>query len=434
MAVIASVLGLPPYVFHDGGGYSLAALEGSLLEPPVALYLDGVRVDDPATPGPDAYGIVEVYDRVPGTDSWPLTFADIIANGYVRPLVQRADGSTSAFGTSVITGPSFRVAGSGFDLIPEIAQADVQTDASSRVSIAGLGSFGGFVTLVCTRSYPDPEIGRSVIEVAATWVAVQAIDLEGVGFDGLRLATISSMLADADAGLYDGRYIAFESPDGVRTVEEVDDAARGVHLFGAPRPTAVGRSFGVFKDNGAAWNAGSPTIEVRIVSASDNVGLLGVQGYLATTVDPNDDSLNLWLEWLDPPDPLSAGTSVSVELEIVATPPTDIGDIDHDGVIGCADVQAIGGLVGLVGGETGFDTYADLDRDGDVDASDVEMLRSIATPAPGDFNGDWSLDVLDFVAFQRAFVAGDPDADVSGDGVLSILDFVVFQGLFRLGC
>ena len=51
-----------------------------------------------------------------------------------------------------------------------------------------------------------------------------------------------------------------------------------------------------------------------------------------------------------------------------------------------------------------------------------------------DFNGDGNLDILDFVAFQDAFVAGDPAADIDGDGSLSILDFVAFQNAFNAGC
>jgi hypothetical protein len=51
-----------------------------------------------------------------------------------------------------------------------------------------------------------------------------------------------------------------------------------------------------------------------------------------------------------------------------------------------------------------------------------------------DFNGDGSLDVLDFVAFQQSWVAGEPEADCNGDGSLSVLDFVCFQVLFVAGC
>ena len=51
-----------------------------------------------------------------------------------------------------------------------------------------------------------------------------------------------------------------------------------------------------------------------------------------------------------------------------------------------------------------------------------------------DFNGDGELSILDFVAFQQAFVAGGEDADFNGDGELSILDFVAFQQAFVAGC
>lgn len=53
---------------------------------------------------------------------------------------------------------------------------------------------------------------------------------------------------------------------------------------------------------------------------------------------------------------------------------------------------------------------------------------------PADFNGDGNLDILDFVAFQNAFVNGDAGADCNQDGNLDILDFVCFQALFVAGC
>jgi photosystem II stability/assembly factor-like uncharacterized protein len=52
----------------------------------------------------------------------------------------------------------------------------------------------------------------------------------------------------------------------------------------------------------------------------------------------------------------------------------------------------------------------------------------------GDANGDGELNILDFVAFQLLFVAGDPAADCTGDGALSILDFVCFQQAWQAGC
>jgi hypothetical protein len=66
-------------------------------------------------------------------------------------------------------------------------------------------------------------------------------------------------------------------------------------------------------------------------------------------------------------------------------------------------------------------------------------LVTVDGPSAGDgcvadFNGDGTLNILDFVDFQSAFQAGDASADVNGDGKLNILDFVTFQQLFVAGC
>lgn len=53
---------------------------------------------------------------------------------------------------------------------------------------------------------------------------------------------------------------------------------------------------------------------------------------------------------------------------------------------------------------------------------------------PADFNADGSVDVLDFVSFQSAFVSGDPAADCDGNGELDIVDFICFQAVFQVGC
>lgn len=68
------------------------------------------------------------------------------------------------------------------------------------------------------------------------------------------------------------------------------------------------------------------------------------------------------------------------------------------------------------------------------------LLRSTATSVSiayvcaSDFNGDGQSNILDFVAFQLAFVAGDLAADCDASGTLDILDFVCFQAIFKAGC
>ncbi|MFI4916436.1 MAG: GC-type dockerin domain-anchored protein [Phycisphaerales bacterium JB060] len=51
-----------------------------------------------------------------------------------------------------------------------------------------------------------------------------------------------------------------------------------------------------------------------------------------------------------------------------------------------------------------------------------------------DLDGDGSLTIFDFLAYQNAFDAGDPMADFDGDGELTIFDFLAFQNEFDAGC
>jgi hypothetical protein len=74
----------------------------------------------------------------------------------------------------------------------------------------------------------------------------------------------------------------------------------------------------------------------------------------------------------------------------------------------------------------GFNMF-DANYDGVVDSADLTCCLA-------DFNGDGNLNILDFVAFQIAFQAQDPNADVNDDGLFNILDFVAFQQIFVAGC
>ena len=68
------------------------------------------------------------------------------------------------------------------------------------------------------------------------------------------------------------------------------------------------------------------------------------------------------------------------------------------------------------------------------DLAIADTFEDLVSGCAADFNGDGALNVLDFVAFQGAFVAQDPDADCDGNGLFNVLDFVCFQTLFSAGC
>ena len=58
----------------------------------------------------------------------------------------------------------------------------------------------------------------------------------------------------------------------------------------------------------------------------------------------------------------------------------------------------------------------------------------IGSPCRADMDGDGSLTIFDFLAFQNQFDAGDLAADFDGDGSLTIFDFLSFQNEFDAGC
>ncbi len=73
----------------------------------------------------------------------------------------------------------------------------------------------------------------------------------------------------------------------------------------------------------------------------------------------------------------------------------------------------------------------------------LTTLRAITANAPqglglapciADFDGNGTLDLFDFLAFQNAFDAGELEADLDGDGVLTLFDFLAFQNEFDAGC
>jgi len=55
-------------------------------------------------------------------------------------------------------------------------------------------------------------------------------------------------------------------------------------------------------------------------------------------------------------------------------------------------------------------------------------------PCFADQDGNGSLDIFDFLAFQNNFDAGDLAADCDGNGELELWDFLCFQNSFSAGC
>lgn len=76
-------------------------------------------------------------------------------------------------------------------------------------------------------------------------------------------------------------------------------------------------------------------------------------------------------------------------------------------------------------------TFEDVYNAGNVFTRNVRMRL---TDCDADFNGDCSVNTLDFLAYLNAFNAGSRRADCNGDGTVNTLDFLCFLNLFAAGC
>ncbi len=82
----------------------------------------------------------------------------------------------------------------------------------------------------------------------------------------------------------------------------------------------------------------------------------------------------------------------------------------------------------FIGGFTGGDLGGT--SEGLYDA----WIARFGLPCVADFNGDGTVDTLDFIAYLNAFYSQNPGADLNGDGVINTLDFLEFLNAFNRGC
>jgi len=97
---------------------------------------------------------------------------------------------------------------------------------------------------------------------------------------------------------------------------------------------------------------------------------------------------------------------------------------------GAVEVETVVAFAGLLISGWGVDASGELYG---LDYSGGRVFQ-LACACEADVNEDGELNVLDFVAFQELWQAGDPLGDCDGNGVFNVLDFVCYQLLFVEGC
>ncbi len=370
-------------VFFDNGQFALRAADGGVLETPVPIFHNGTLI------GGHNHKIVEAFDNVPGSGSFPLTFVDMHANTFLRTAYQKPGGGGAALGTSIVGSASFRT-NAGLQFIPNVTRGDVNTTGFfGRYFSQIAGNFGTQASLATTRSFPDPLIGKTTVGLTVDFTADQTINLATGGFTGndrFRMMTVSSMFSSSS--VYDADMIRYEDVNGdIQTLQLTGTTTRNTHLL--PAPDELGGWIELVKSPGSTWFADSPTIRIDLTNTH---GMrLGIQGFLAGTTNPNDDSLSVWLEWLDAPDTIAIGTNLGIEVDVVATGDPDrpviIGDLNADGFVGIEDLNTVLGNWNQ-SVLPGFYTAGDPSGDGFVGIEDLNTVlgnwNTGAPPPPSD--------------------------------------------------
>jgi Ca2+-binding RTX toxin-like protein len=300
--------------FDDHDFAAQAKLLPGVIEPAVPIYYNGTLV------GGHNHHAVELFDKTPNASGFPSTFVDLVANTYVRDTYQRPDGSSGHYGTSFAATFSYRTAGGNLVYLPSVDRGDISIGGNAKYTAVVSGHFGSVANTTSTRTFSDPtfdftRVGVSIVLDVQQDVALATGSARFAG-DVLRAGTLASMFSTPQQ--FDASLLLWEDADGdVHSLQLDDTTARDAHLFGTAQE--FGTWIELVKGAGSSWYPDSPT--VRLVINNPHGLRLGVQGFLASTLNPNDDSLSVWPELLDPPSSLVPGASYAVDLEVVAVAP-----------------------------------------------------------------------------------------------------------------
>lgn len=288
----------------------------SIKEPPVATSINGEPVGH--------FHALEVFENVSETNFYPQTIADLVSNTYFRLTYQKPEGTSAAFGTSIVGATSFRTADKTFNFIPHVTSAVVDTGDPHRLRISVLGVYRDLASLSSVRTYATKAgVHQTTMNMEVTLTALREIHLDKlrIGYDSFRLFSISSMYASPLQ--YDGNLIKYKRAHETRSMNLHSIEKRERYIFDASRGVselALLRETGSANAHDTEGSQDSPSIRVRVIGSSIPIEELGLQAYLADSTNVDDDSLSIWLEWTDCPVVIPKGRTVSAKIEFSAVP------------------------------------------------------------------------------------------------------------------
>lgn len=293
-------------------------LSPSILEPAVPLK---IRKEDAGS-----FQGIEIYEISPGLSKRPQVVADLISNTYFRLSHHLADGSSATFGTSLVGSFSYKSDGKLLKLIPVVDTAELSLMGNNQVQVEVLGSYGGSARILSKRTYSKfQKLHERIMHSSISFTAQEDIYLDPMRRknDCFRLITISSMFSSREC--FDANYIRFNSGEEAKSISIAGLEGRNRYVFDKPH---ICQEFELIKTQeslgkrNSPGSPDSPSVSVKLLNSSLGEKELGVQAYLAESISPDDDSLSVWLEWIQCPSIIKAGTRIEAEFEIKVSAPS----------------------------------------------------------------------------------------------------------------
>ncbi len=273
----------------------------------------------------DLKDIVRINCRL--GDEWPESFVDQGNGSYFR-----VSNDGVGYGTSVVGCPGCRTIAETHSIPrPECVRIDGDPDCFTIVAEGAFHERGMRTAAVrSSRTWHRPQEGRGPVRVdlSTTLEILEKMPLstatEIVIKDRFRWYMLSSMYVNDIT--YDSNLLRFEDADGndreigISQAYNVNNRKRkDGHLFEKPVP--LGSCLELVKTTGSTWLPRSPSIRYDIGDAHGMT--LGVQGWWSGSDNPDDDNLNIWLEWIDAPRALESGTSLALDVRVTSFPCVD---------------------------------------------------------------------------------------------------------------
>lgn len=386
-----------------------------------------------------------VYDDDNGKNSGSAYIFDLATGEQLHKLIPEDGGTNDQFGFTVSMNDEFVVIGAWFD--------DEKGEDAGAAYVFDVASGEQIAKLVAVDGSPGDRLGVTVDldDQTAIVGAFHADEMRGAAyvFDVRSGAQLQKLLPDEanPADLF-GRSVGISGNRAVVGAPQTDEfgfSSGSAYVFDITTGELLTKILAEDSQQGDQFGFASDMSDSLILVGArgdddngDGAGaayLFDIDGNQITKIRAGDgqamdrfghavtitgDIIGIGA-WLDDDNGEDAGSAYFFDADgrFIAKLLADDGDA--------------GDLFGLSVGiaEDRVIVSAQRDDDNGLDSGSAYVFE---LPCKADVNGDGTLDVLDFVAFQTLWQGNLPGGDCDFNGAFNVLDFICFQQAFASGC